>query len=72
MSEQTGQLKRPTVNLIPSAYSALLEAAKATGDTQADTVNRALQLYAFYTKQAADGWEPALVRDGKVCSFALE
>jgi hypothetical protein len=67
-----GGLTKLIVNLVPGAYSALLEAAKTTGDTQTDTVNRALQLYSFLVKQMDDGWEPALMRGGSIKTFKIE
>lgn len=35
-----------TVNLVPKAYQALVDASEITGDSRTDTVNRALQRYA--------------------------
>lgn len=38
---------RLTVNLIPRADKALQLAVQLTGDSKTDTVNRALQVYAY-------------------------
>jgi hypothetical protein len=40
-----------TVNLTPRAISAMKMGAVLTGDTRTDTVNRALQVYAFLMEQ---------------------
>jgi hypothetical protein len=42
-----GPLERVTVNLTPRASKALAETAQLTGDSKTDTINRALQVYAF-------------------------
>jgi hypothetical protein len=60
------------VNLVPDAHGALLEAAKITGDTRTDTVNRALQLYAFIEARKSEGWELAMIKGGVVKSVALD
>jgi len=44
-----------TVNLIPSAVTALEQAAALEGNSQTDTVNRALQTYAFLVLQQKAG-----------------
>jgi len=44
-----------TVTLIPKAVTALEEAARITGDTQTDTINRAIQFYAFVNTELAKG-----------------
>jgi hypothetical protein len=43
----TETLERVTVNLTPAAYRALERAVRLTGDTRTDTINRALQVYAY-------------------------
>jgi hypothetical protein len=43
----SGTLERVTVNLTPRAAKALDQAVKSTGDTKTDTINRALQVYAY-------------------------
>jgi hypothetical protein len=41
------RVERVTVNLTPRASEALERAVRLTGDTKTDTINRALQLYAY-------------------------
>ena len=48
-------LTRLTVNLIPRADRALTIAAEKTGDTRTDTVNRALQFYAYFVQEITRG-----------------
>jgi hypothetical protein len=50
-----GPLERVTVNLTRSTSRALDLAAKLTGDTKTDTVNRALQVYAYLERVTARG-----------------
>ncbi|PKW18603.1 hypothetical protein [Saccharopolyspora spinosa] len=50
-----GSLAKVTVNLTPRALQALGEVAEITGDSKTDTINRALQLYAFVEKTIAKG-----------------
>lgn len=54
-SEGAGSLERVTVNLVPRASKALQLAVELTGDTKTDTINRALQVYAYWEKVLADG-----------------
>ncbi|VVJ23792.1 Uncharacterised protein [Amycolatopsis camponoti] len=42
-----GGLERVTVNLAPRASRALEKAVALTGDSKTDTINRALQVYAY-------------------------
>jgi hypothetical protein len=42
-----GDLRRITVNLTPRAWEALEQAVKLTGDSKTDTLNRAIQVYAY-------------------------
>ena len=49
------ELQRLTVNLIPRAHKALLLAAALTGDNRTNTVNRALQFYAYAEYIASKG-----------------
>lgn len=42
-----GGLERLTVNLIPRASKALEHACSLTGDSKTDTINRAVQVYAY-------------------------
>src|SRR4051794_1094496 len=41
------QMERVTVNLTPRASEALREAVELSKDSKTDTINRALQVYAF-------------------------
>lgn len=40
-------LERVTVNLVPRAVQSLTLAVELTGDSKTDTINRALQAYAY-------------------------
>ena len=42
-----GSLERVTVNLTPRSFRALEQVVRLTGDTKTDTINRALQVYAY-------------------------
>ena len=44
------RLERITVNLTPRSSSALDLAVELTGDTKTDTINRAIQIYAYLEK----------------------
>jgi hypothetical protein len=46
-SSQRSNLQRITVNLTPRSWQALDHAVKQTGDSQTDTINRALQVYSY-------------------------
>jgi hypothetical protein len=46
-SSQRSNLQRVTVNLTPRSLQALERAVKQTGDSQTDTINRAIQVYAY-------------------------
>jgi len=50
-----GPLERITVNLTGRASRALELATELTGDTKTDTVNRALQVYAYLEQVTARG-----------------
>jgi hypothetical protein len=50
-----GPLERITVNLTGRASRALDLATELTGDTKTDTVNRALQVYAYMEEITARG-----------------
>lgn len=43
----SGDLRRITVNLTPRAQEALEQAVKLTRDSKTDTLNRAIQVYAY-------------------------
>ncbi len=48
-------LERITVNLTPRSSSALELAVELSGDTKTDTINRAIQIYAYLEKVIRDG-----------------
>lgn len=50
-----GPLERVTVNLTARASRALELATDLTGDTKTDTINRALQIYAFLEEVTQHG-----------------
>ncbi|MEU3019756.1 MULTISPECIES: hypothetical protein [unclassified Nocardiopsis] len=50
-----GSSARVTVNLTARSTKALEEAVAATGDTQTDVINRALQVYAYLESVMAEG-----------------
>ncbi len=56
-------LTRLTVNLTPRADAALRLAAEISGDSKTDTVNRALQVYAFFLHEKQEGRD-ILVKNG--------
>ncbi|HUC22602.1 MAG TPA: hypothetical protein VMA73_07840 [Streptosporangiaceae bacterium] len=58
-----GPLERITVNLTGRASRALELATRLTGDSKTDTVNRALQVYAYMEQITADGGS-VYVREG--------
>ncbi|HYF74051.1 MAG TPA: hypothetical protein VD834_16545 [Blastococcus sp.] len=49
--------ERVTVNLIDKASTALNDACVLTGDNKTDTINRALQLYAWVQLELRKGGE---------------
>jgi len=59
-----GGLERVTVNLIPRASRALEQAGQLTGDSKTDTINRAIQVYAYLEEVWANGGS-ILVRNGE-------
>jgi hypothetical protein len=52
---QGSGLQRVTVNLTPRTAEALEEAVKLTGDTKTDTINRAIQVFAYLEKIIQSG-----------------
>ncbi|MFJ1706569.1 hypothetical protein [Kitasatospora sp. NPDC088346] len=58
-----GVERRLTVNLTPRAAKALDQAAAASGDSRTDTVNRALQVYAYLEQVSRNGGS-LYVREG--------
>ncbi len=65
-------LTRLTINLIPRATAALHLASEISGDSRTDTMNRAIQLYAYVTELSSRGYD-ILVRhpDGTVEQIKL-
>jgi hypothetical protein len=59
---QKQELVRLTINLVPRAYAAMLLASEITGDSRTDTVNRAVQLYAYVEHVIKEGGD-ILIRD---------
>jgi hypothetical protein len=50
-----GPLERITVNLIARASRALQKVAELTGDTKTDSINRAIQIYAYLEEVSSRG-----------------
>lgn len=50
-----GPLERVTVNLIPRASRALQAVSDLTGDTKTDSLNRAIQVFAYLEEVTARG-----------------
>jgi hypothetical protein len=48
-------LRKSTVNLVPRAVASAEYLEETTGDNLTDTVNRALQIYAYITKMEQEG-----------------
>lgn len=51
----SGGLRRITLNLTPRACTALEQAVKLTGDSKTDTLNRAIQVYAYIMNVTQNG-----------------
>lgn len=66
-------LTKVTVNLIPRSTKALEEAATLMQDSKTDTINRAIQLYAFIIKKTRnEGNDLCLITpDGEVHKLTL-
>jgi hypothetical protein len=58
------ELTRLSVNLTPKAHAAMKLAARLTGDTQTNTVNRAVQVYAYFENLKAEGADILVRRPG--------
>ncbi|MFG2078273.1 hypothetical protein [Nonomuraea maritima] len=56
--------ERLTVNLVQRGAEALVKASELTGHTKTDTVNRALQVYAYLEEVRAQGGEVLIRRTG--------
>lgn len=59
-------LVRLTVNLIPRAYTAMVLASEITGDSRTDTINRAVQLYAYVEHVISNGGELLVRENGEL------
>lgn len=70
-ASQKEPLTRLTVNLIPRANRSLILATEITGDSKTDTVNRALQVYAYLEHVASRGGEILIREDGEVAKVLL-
>ena len=63
--KETGTIHKITVNLIPQAWTAAEETAARLSLTKTDVINRALQAYAFFEQEIANGSEVLIrSRDG--------
>ena len=54
-SSPRSNLQRVTVNLTPRSWQALEMAVKQTGDSQTDTINRAIQVYSYLANITENG-----------------
>jgi len=52
---RTTAFEQVTVKLTARSAQALTDASALTGDSRTDTINRALQLYAFFEKIVSEG-----------------
>lgn len=50
-------LTKMTVNLVPRAVDAIDRASAVNQDSKTDTVNRAVQLWAFMSELSGQGWQ---------------
>lgn len=50
-----GPLERVTVNLVARAAKALHKVSELTGDTKTDSINRAIQVYAYLEGVTSNG-----------------
>ncbi len=57
-----GDLRKITINLTPRAWEALEQAVKLTRDNRTDTLNRAIQVYAYLVNITQNDGE-VFVRD---------
>lgn len=60
-SRMDGIWQKVTVNLTPKASEALSQAAQLSEHNRTDTINRALQLYAFVLAELAAGRRIAVI-----------
>ncbi len=64
-------LERLTVNLIERSSKALELAVDLTHDSKTDTINRALQLYAFLLASMSEGGHVLIEKDGELKQLVL-
>lgn len=60
------ELTRLIVNLNETSVSALARAQEHTLDSKTDTVNRALQLYAWWVEMKTQGFTHHVGKDGEI------
>lgn len=65
-------LVKLTVNLTEANYAALLAAAARSGDDKTTTINRALQVYDFVTREIEQGWKFQLQRGAYLQEVSFE
>jgi hypothetical protein len=65
-----GPLERVTVNLVARASRALQRVSDLTGDSKTDSINRALQIYAYLEEVSASGGD-IYVRESKDSELQL-
>lgn len=71
-SSQREPLVRLTVNLVPRADTALTLVSQLTGDSKTDSVNRAIQVYAYIESVLARGGEFLVREDGETSKVILD
>src|SRR2546429_8596182 len=59
-----GPLERVTVNLVARASRALQRVSELTGDTKTDSINRAIQIYAYLEEVTVNGGD-IFIREAK-------
>jgi hypothetical protein len=64
-------LERVTVNLTPRSSAALALAAELTQDSKTDTINRALQVYAYLMHTVKENGKIMTEQDGEVYVIKL-
>jgi hypothetical protein len=65
-----GPLERVTVNLVARASRALQRLSDLTGDSKTDSINRAIQVYAYLEEVNANGGD-VYVRESKDSDLKL-
>jgi hypothetical protein len=66
----SGPLERITFNLVPRASRALQMLSALTGDSKTDSINRAIQVYAYLEEVGSNGGA-VYVREGKDSELQL-